>query len=245
MQLYNIWFCFADEFDEHIPVLVSSKSEAEQKLMQLYSDRVFNSEIPIVNVLLYKSKLLCRTSAVKAQLKHRFIPYVKKPWRPLISLVIKEASIQISSVNRYNALFNTIFLTPELNAESVAHEIGHYLFTKLNRHHKQRIEKAVIKMCQCVSDIDALVYYTKRVPRLEYLYSTIIDTYTILYQVRPKINGWLGHNKGYGQGNELITACAEAFSSMCQLIFLGHKIPEELSILHKAVINALKWLNTV
>lgn len=245
MQLYNIWFCFADGFDEHIPILVSSKSEAEKKLMQLYLDRSFNSETPIVDVLLYKSKLLCRNSAVKAQLKHRFIPYVKKPWRPLISLVIKEASIQISSANRYSPLLHTMFLTPELNEESVAHEIGHYLFTKLNKHHRQNIEKAVIKMCQCVSDIDALVYCTRRVPRLEYLYSTIIDTYTILYQVRPKINGWLGHNKGYGQGNELTTACTEAFADMCQLIFLGHKIPKELSALHKAVINALKWLNTV
>ena len=242
MLLYRAYFAFDDGFTEFIPILVSNEKEARVQYQHLYYTRRYEYKWNIVDTVLCKAKLSCKSTAIKAQLKHRFIPMVKKCWRPLLSKSIEDAFIISSTKNSCLAL-GVIYLTPDLHETVVAHEFGHYLFFKLKPADKTKVEKAVVMMCEKVTDIDAVILRTQHSPKLYYLYSTLIDAYTILNQVHPESGSWEGHKAGYGHTNKLYIAANEAFAGMCQLIFVErYEIPEELSDLHRVVTNILKRL---
>lgn len=134
----------------------------------------------------------------------------------------------------------TVFVSTNSSYSTLVHELAHVKYRSLSVDTQLALIKATCELCGLITDLNTFIKYKTPTPIEQYLYSTVIDAYTIWHQVRPADGyAWLGHEPGYGASSPEVYATREAFANMCELLFYGVEVPADLKPFAEIVDNSL------
>ena len=180
--------------------------------------------------------------------KEEMVAYVKAHTAPkyqdLVVAILDKAPMYVTDKDTACCQFTyegtSVFVPINSTYSTLVHELAHAKYEDLSVDAHLALMKATRKLCSMVTDLDTFIKYKTPTPIEQYLYSTVIDAYTIWHQVRPADGYvWFGHKPGYGADLPKVYATQEAFANMCELLFYGIEIPDDLKEFAEVVDNSL------
>lgn len=175
---------------------------------------------------------------------------VYRPYRPMVTWVYKNVYFNFCdntkevSYNNYKAI-QVINLHKSSPPVECVHEIGHFLYDQLPEILQKQLQTKVIQMCYDVKDITSFVVQCLATHVSVELYSTLVDSYRILYCLSPETDWCLVHPLGYGNKHPVHYATAEAWASACVYYILRSReaVPTVMQSFFKLCKECLQWLD--